>query len=318
MQVIIGTDHVGENYIRRLENKFPSVDFLDCINKSTIPEEFLMSEVYFGWPTSQQFLSLKKLKWIACPGMGIDKIIKSDEILNSDVMITNSPGTHVNPMADYTIGVMISLAHRFLMCYEDQKLKFWSTEKYSSKIEELSGKTLGIFGFGEIGKAIARRAKSFDMEIIVLDPNPKNIPNYVRNVLSSNQLNQLCEVSDYLVVAAPIMESTHNCIGEKQLRLMKEGSFIVIVSRGGIVDEIALENNLKSGKLGGAAIDATVLEPLPQNSGLWDLDNIIITPHVSALSPELYERRRVIFEENLSRYILGEGLKFLCDKNLLY
>ena len=125
-------------------------------------------------------------------------------------------------------------------------------------------------------------------------------------------------MSDYLVVTAPIMESTHNCIGEEQLRLMKEGSFIVIVSRVGIVDEIALENNLKSGKLGGAALDATVLEPLPQDSDLWDLENIIITPHVSALSPELYERRRVIFEENLSRYISGEGLNFLCDKNLLY
>jgi phosphoglycerate dehydrogenase-like enzyme len=99
-----------------------------------------------------------------------------------------------------------------------------------------------------------------------------------------------------------------------QLELMKKGSFIVVVSRGGIVDELALMKYLKLGHLGGAALDATVVEPLPIDSDLWSLDNIIITPHVSALSPDLYEMRRIIFEDNLTNYINNKNLNHICDK----
>ena len=314
MQVIVATDHVGESFIDRLRNKFPQIEFLNLMDQNTIPEEFIMAEIFFGWPDAHQFLSLKNLKWIACPGMGIDKIVKYEEILNSKVIITNSPGTHVNAMADYAIGMMISLSHKFAENYIDQQSKIWDTEKYNSKIVELSGKTLGIYGFGEIGKAIAKRAQGFDMEIIALDAEDKEIPDYVKSLLLNDQLDELCKKSDYLVVTAPITENTRNSINNEQILYMKKGTFIIIVSRGGLVNEDALSKNLISGHLGGAAIDATDIEPLPIDSNLWNIENLLISPHVSALSPELYERRRLIFEENLFRYINNKELNFVCDK----
>ena len=204
--------------------------------------------------------------------------------------------------------------YKFAENYIDQQSKIWDTEKYNSKIVELSGKTLGIYGFGEIGKAIAKRAQGFDMEIIALDAEDKEIPDYVKSLLLNDQLDELCKKSDYLVVTAPITENTRNSIDNEQILYMKKGTFIIIVSRGGLVNEDALSKNLISGHLGGAAIDATDIEPLPKDSNLWNIENLLISPHVSALSPELYERRRLIFEENLSRYINNQELNFVCDK----
>ena len=314
MQVIIGNDHLGKNFIQRLIEKFPSVDFYDCMQGDEIPEETSMAEVYFGWPNSKQFKLLTNLKWIACPGMGIDKIAKYREILDSGVIITNSPKTHVNAMADYAIGAMISLAHRFNDCYKDQSLRVWDTQKYNSKIVELTGRSVGIFGLGEIGRAVAQRCVGFDMEIFAVDPNPSFVPKYVSECWTNDGLDKLCKVSDFLVVTAPLLASTLSAIDVAQLELMKKGSFIVVVSRGGIVNELALMKYLKSGHLGGVALDATVIEPLPIDNDLWSLDNIIITPHVSALSPELYEMRRIIFEENLTNYINNKNLNHICDK----
>jgi len=314
MQVIIGADHLGNNFIERLREKFPSVDFYDCMQGDEIPEETSMAEVYFGWPNSTQFKLLTNLKWIACPGMGIDKIAKYREILDSDVIITNSPKTHVNAMADYAIGAMISLAHRFNDCYKDQSQRVWDTQKYNSKIVELTGRTVGIFGLGEIGRAVAQRCVGFGMEIFSVDPNPSFVPDFVSECWTDDRLDELCKISDFLVVTAPLLASTRSSIDVAQLELMKKGSFIVVVSRGGIVDELALMKYLKLGHLGGAALDATVVEPLPIDSDLWNLDNIIITPHVSALSPELYEMRRIIFEDNLTNYINNKNLNHICDK----
>ena len=315
MKIVIGSDHLGEHFIDELSDAFPDVEFVAAYNASELPAAMSDADALFGWATRDGFLAAKKLRWIHCPGMGIDRMTGINELIESDVPVTNAPGPHVAPMADWVLGVMLALAHRLRQSMEDQKARVWDAPKYAHRIVELGGRTMGIHGLGAIGRAVARRAAAFDMSVYAVDPGPAEVPEAVRECWDTDRLDDLVRISDWLVIAAPILSETRRVIDRRRIELMKPGSYLIVVSRGGIVDEDALSDALKSGRLAGAGIDATEVEPLPQGSPLWDLDNVILTSHVSALSPELYEGRRQIFRDNLHRFIDGEPLLHVCDKN---
>lgn len=314
MKIVIASTHLGENFIYQLRNEFPQATFVSAYTAGDQAREARDAQVYFGWPNRRTVETARELQWVACPGMGIDKIVAVEEIVNSTVVVTNAPGAHAAAMADYTIGVMLALAHRFQQSFKEQQAHEWNTARYEGKVAELSGRTLGIYGFGAIGRGIAKRAVGFDMSIYAIDPIAENIPPHIKACWRPNSLDQLCRISDWFVIAAPYTSETKLSIDRRRLALMKKGACVLVVSRGGIVDEDALADALVSGRLAGAALDATDIEPLPKSSRLWDTPNLIITPHVSALSPELYEGRRAIFRENVRRFLSGEDLLHVCDK----
>ncbi len=318
MKIVVGSTHLGERFIDDLRREFPQVEFAAAYTAADQAREARDADVYFGWPDRRTFLSARKLKWIACPGMGIDKITAVEEIVNSAIPVTNAPGAHVTPMAEYTLGVMLALAHKSPRSWAEQKERQWRPNEYQGKIIELAGRTVGIYGLGAIGRAIAKRAAAFEMAICAVDPSPSEIPPQVKECWPASRLDDLCRVSDWLIVAAPYIPATRLAIDRRRIGLMKRGSYVVVVSRGGIIDEAALAQALASGQMAGAALDATEIEPLPQDSPLWSAPNAIITPHVSALSPELYENRRKIFRENLRRFLAGAALGHMCDKRAGY
>ena len=184
----------------------------------------------------------------------------------------------------------------------------------SGRIVELFGSTVGIHGLGAIGRAVAVRAKAFGMNVYAVDPNPAEVPSAVSACWDPHRLDDLMARSNWLVVSAPIIPETRNVIDARRIGLMPEGACVIVVSRGGIVDEHALADAVQSGHLAGAAIDATEEEPLPPSSPLWRLENVIVTSHVSALSPQLYELRRQAFKANLRRFVVGKPLQNVCDK----
>ena len=314
IKVMIGTDHVGKHFASTLRKKFKNIDFIEAYSNKDIYNLIKDIDVFFGWPNDKAFDLANNLKWIACPGMGIDKIVMFDNIKKSNVIITNAPGTHVTSMADHVIGSMIALTHRFNEAFIDKQNKIWDTNKYSSRITEIANKTVGIYGLGAIGRAVAKRLRGFDTKNYAIDPNPYLVPENIQQCWGLNKLDHLCEISDFLVISAPITDETYNSINKRRLSLMPKGSYIVIISRGEIVDEQALASLIKSSHLSGASIDATAIEPLNKTSPLWALPNVIITPHSSALTPELYEMRRNIFVENLQKFVQGDNLNFICDK----
>ena len=130
----------------------------------------------------------------------------------------------------------------------------------------------------------------------------------------TGRLDHLAKVSDFFVVAAPVLDTTRNSIDARRIAMMPKGSYIIVISRGEIVDENAMCDALESGHLAGAALDATAVEPLADDSRLWTLPNVILTPHSSALTPELYEMRRQAFKSNLRRFAAGEKLENICNK----
>ena len=319
MKVVVGTLHTGDQFIRELADAFPGVEFVPAYDDSDQPGAIVDADVFMGWPTREAFLAARQLKWIHCPGAGIDRLIAIPEIVASDLPITNAPGPHVDPMADHVIGMMVALTHQFKEMVRDQDKRLWGgADKYDHAFTEISGSTMGIYGLGAIGRAIARRAAGFDMRIFAVDPGPAFVPDVVSECWGTDRLDDLCAAADWLVIAAPIIAETRHSIDARRMALMSKGSYIVIISRGGIVDEDALADAVKSGHLAGAGIDATEVEPLPQESPLWDLDEVFISPHASALTPELYEGRREAFRSNLRRFLAGEPLEGLCDQTAGY
>ena len=314
LKVVIGTDHVGTHYAEELRDSFPEIEFIVAYDPAEHLAAIRDADAFFGWPNDEAFAAAKKLKWIACPGMGIDKIVAYQNIVDSDVPITNAPGTHVTSMGDHVIGAMVGLTHRFQEAFVDRQNKTWDTQKYASRITELTGATVGIFGLGAIGRAVAERVAAFGTTTFAIDPGPSDVPASVRECWDLDRLDDLCRLSNFLVIAAPVLDTTRNSIDARRIALMPEGSYVIVISRGEIVDEDALCDALESGHLAGAALDATAEEPLAEDSRLWTLPNVILTPHSSALTPELYEMRRDAFRANLRRFETGEPLENICNK----
>ena len=316
LKVVIGTDHVGTHYADELIDSFPDIDFVVAYEPSDHVEAVKGADAFFGWPNGEAFDAADQLKWIACPGMGIDKIVAYQNIVDSEVPITNAPGTHVTSMGDHVIGAMVGLTHRFQEAFEDRQKKTWDTEKYAARITEITGTTVGIFGLGAIGRAVAERVSAFGTTTYAIDPSPSNVPATIKECWDLDRLDDLVKVSDFLVIAAPVLDTTRNSIDARRIAMMPKGSYIIVISRGEIVDEDAMCDALESGHLAGVALDATAVEPLADDSRLWTLPNVILTPHSSALTPELYEMRRQAFKYNLRRFAAGEKLENICNKTV--
>lgn len=316
MKVLMTNAHLGDGFVERLQAEFPDVEFLTAMSVEEQLREAANADVICGWPDSPEVVeAAARLRWIHCPGTGIDKIMAElPALADSDVVLTNARGPHANPMADHVLWMMLSLSHRGRQMAEDQRTKYWSTDKYSHAFVELSGSTMGILALGDIGKAVARRAYGFDMDVYAVDVNPVAPPPQVKEVWGLERLDELMGMCDWFVVTAPLTAESLGLIDRRRIGLLKPSSYVIVISRGGIVDEDALADALQEGRLAGAGIDATAIEPLPQESRLWTLDNVVLSPHASALTPEMYEGRREIFRENMRRFLNNEPFLYVCDK----
>ncbi|MCY4107410.1 MAG: D-2-hydroxyacid dehydrogenase [Chloroflexi bacterium] len=312
MKIVVGTPFLGETLEMSLKSDFPGVDFAVAFERVDQRREIVDADGFLGWPDRETFLAANRLRWIHIPGMGLDRLEDVPEIAASNVVITNSPGPHAGPMADHAMGMILVLAHRVRDLIDDQRAKVWDTGKYAGRMIDLNGSTMGLFGLGGIGRAVAQRALAFGMEIYAVDPSPTEVPAGVRAVWGMDRLDDLLAMSDWFVVTAPKLPELSRVIDQRRLGLMKPGANVIAISRGGIIDEEALAAALESGSLAGAALDVTEVEPLPTDSPLWDLENLILSPHASALTPAMYEGRRQIFRENLRRFTRDKPLAFVC------
>jgi phosphoglycerate dehydrogenase-like enzyme len=314
VKVVLAFD-MGEAYVEELKTAFPEVDFRVAYKEEEQLREVVDAQVQFGTITRPVFLAATQLEWFHFIGIGFDPFVREiPEFRGGSVVMTNARETHVIPMTDHVFAAILSHAHRMPELLEDQRNRRWDTARYLGRIVELSGTTMGIMAMGDIGRAVARLADAFGIDvyavdILEMDPPPTG----VRAVWPVERLDEMLGMVDWLVVTTPLTEATRGMVDRRRLGLLKEGAYVVVVSRGGIVDEEALAEGLHSGRIGGAALDATTVEPLPQESPLWDAPNMLISPHVSAESVQLIERRGAIFKENLRRHLAGEDLLNVCD-----
>ncbi len=250
MKVLVGTG--GDTLMEALRAEFGDVEFVPAGSPEERVERIRVADAYYGPPLSvEAFGAAKRLRWIQHIGTGVDWLLDLPELVDSDVVLTNCRGPHADPMADHVVGMMVSLAHRMWEMRDDQRAHRWMTSKYDGKFVEIARTNMGILGLGDIGMAIARRALGFEMKVYAVDKHPRTAPPGVEEVWGLEMLDELLSISDWFVVAAPFTPDTEGLIDAGRLAALKNGAYVIAISRGGIIDEAALVAALRSGRVSG-------------------------------------------------------------------
>jgi phosphoglycerate dehydrogenase-like enzyme len=273
-------------------------------------------EVLCGYKAEFEMAQAPILRWFQLTSDGANHLL-GKPILRSDVVITNSR-VFGRPIAEYVFASAIAFNRLFpLMRTQFQEGRIWPTNQYEEYAgEELAGKTLVILGYGSIGRQVARVARAFDMRILAIRRRIERptCEDEVVEVHPPEHLRQLLPHGDLVVVCLPLTEQTRGIIGEAELRCMKSSAYLVSVGRGHIIDDAALYCALKEGWIRGAGLDVWGDTPLPPDSPYFDLPNVIMTPHMSGISQSAVQRVTDLFCENLRRYLAGEELLNVVDK----
>jgi len=238
------------------------------------------------------------------------------ELRSSGVLVTNASGVHAIPMAEHILGALIALARHFPDAVRYQQERRWAQQEIWDKPlrpRELSGQRLLIVGFGAIGRELARRVQPLGMKVWAVTRSGRGDAGLAERIVPAAELDAALPEADFVVLAAPETRETRHLIGPRQLAAMKPTAFLVNVARGSLVDEVALVEALRRRAIAGAALDVAEQEPLLPESPLWTLDNVFITPHISAASEFLWERQAVLLLENLERWFSGRELLNLVD-----
>ncbi len=271
-------------------------------------------DILFGHPSADLLPVAPKLKWIQSSSAGVEFVARIPELVASDVILTNTRGAHGPSIGEHTMALLLAMTRHIPESLEQQRRKHWERGRFYRTAREVNGLTMGIVGFGAIGKGIAQRAQAFEMNILAVDAMAVDGTPFVDEVWPVSQLDELMTVSDVVVVAAPLTVESRRLIDAGMLARMKDDAYLIVVSRGGIVDEAALIKMLVNGKLAGVALDVVEQEPLPADSPLWDCPRLILTPHLAGASAPKERRVVEIFRENLIRYQNGDPLLNVVDK----
>lgn len=283
----------------------------------TTEAEILYTSHGVPWPGQAP-----RLRWVQTHSAGIDRL-HQHPIWESSVMITTSSGVHAINIGQYVLAQMLAWAHRVPRWLNYQQQREWPTK--SSELfmpDELRGRVLGILGYGTIGREVARLAKPFGMEILVTKRDARHLEDtgytmpgtgdplaeLPTRIYPPEATRSMIAECDYVVITLPLTAKTEHFVGEELLKAMKPTAYLINVGRGRVIDEPALIKALKKGWIAGAGLDVFAEEPLPQDSPLWAMENVIISPHISGLTPAYDERAINIFTTNLQRYLSHEPL----------
>jgi len=317
MKVLIGPNPMGlEDALEELGREFPEVTFEHCAERDNLAQALADAEVYVGWLGRDQFLAAKKLKWIQSPSSGINYYFDIPEFVTSDVVLTSASGTHGACLAESVLGMILAFTRGIRDCILYQPDRDWAGGRtVRPRLVELTGSTMGIVGFGRVGKAIAERAVAFGMRVVAVDLLSQDKPEHLDELWGVDRLGDLMKVSDYVVVTVPYTPQTVGLLGAKELALLKPTAMVVGISRGGVIDQDALVDALRDRRLAAAALDVFKPEPLPDDSELWALDNVLITPHIAGGTQFEGQYVLEILRENLGRFLRGESpLRNQADK----
>jgi phosphoglycerate dehydrogenase-like enzyme len=261
-----------------------------------------------------------KLRWIHSTAASATHVL-FPALIDSPIVVTNARGLHADAMAEHALGVMLAFVRKLHHARDAQRSRVWAQEAMAGEAPafgSLGGSTLGLVGLGAIGSALAARARALGMRVLAVRRHPAAEAAPAHEQWPVARLHELLEQSDWVVVVAPHTSETDGMFGAAEFARMKPGARFLNLGRGALADEPALIEALRSGHLAGAALDVFADEPLPTASPLWDLPEVILTPHISGLGPRYWERAMEQFTDNLRRYVAGQPLRNVVDKQAGY
>ena len=258
----------------------------------------------------ERIIAAPRLKWIHCDHAGLTRSARP-EVFERGLTVTGSAGRSGPALAEHVMMFSLLLCSGYRDFYEAQKRHEWRRVPEMASLRALYGRTIGILGMGHTGKALAKRAKAFDMEVLGYRRRDLPLPEGVDRMYCSDRregIDEILEQSDILALVLNLSDATHHMIGAEQIGRMKRSAIIVNLARGGVIDQEALIAALNEGRLAGAGLDVTDPEPLPRGHPLWDTPNVLITPHFTAALPDKTERSVDTIIDNIRRYRAGEKM----------
>ncbi len=306
----------------RLRQDFPQLEVVHLKDYAGLDTEIQDAEIAIAWSLRpEQIKAARKLRWVHSTAAAVHQLI-FPELVNSDIILTNARDVHGPVVAEHVIALIFALAKCIPQAVRFQQKHLWGQKslwEMKPHPREIAGATVGFVGLGSIGRAAAAQAAALGMRVIASREHPeKPKPTNVEEVFSPAQLHLLLRESDYVVLAAPVTPSTRHLIDAKRLSQMKAGACLINVGRGSLVDQSALAEALRNQTIGGAALDVFDKEPLAADSPLWDLENLLITPHTAGLTEKLWDRNYQLISENLRRYLAHQPLLSVVDKKRGY
>lgn len=303
----------AEEMAELIRARFPQLPLHVATTPATGHDAITQAEIVVGWGTPTGMLhEAPQLKWFHKLGAGVDDLVLGDEIPDG-VVLTRTDGTvFATRMAEYCVAYMFAFSQNVRRIVDQQKEQQWNP----FVTELLAGKTVGVAGVGDIGGEVARKAAALDMNVIGWRRSPGDVEHVAKMYSGPDEFHTFLHNSDYVVIVLPLTPKTKGLFDARAFEHMRDGARLINVGRGPIVDEKALIDALRSGKLGGAALDVFDVEPLPAEHPLWDLDNVIVTPHMSGPSVAAAVAEPLL--DNLTRYLAGEPLQKVVDRSRSY
>jgi phosphoglycerate dehydrogenase-like enzyme len=325
MKLVIATLHrfelwrAPEWFAERLRQDFPQIKIVSTSDFDALTHEILDAEILVGFSLrGEQFAKAKKLRWIHSTAAAVHQLM-SPELRGSNVALTNASSVHAPVVAEHVIAVVFALAKRLPSAMRFQQQSHWAqNEIYKEHPQELAGRTLLLVGLGSIGREVLARAKALGMRVITVRQHPERGGDGADAVFGQKDLSSALADADLVVLAAPLTSATEHVIGTDALGVMKPTAFLINVSRGPLIDDKALIAALRNRQIAGAALDVFAEEPLPADSPYWSLENCLITPHTAAVTSKLWDRHYSLLAENLRRFLAGQPLLGVVDKNAGY
>lgn len=298
-----GFSHLGftEEHLSKIREVSPGIDVVIASDPQEVAHHIPSSEVMVGiFRFLPSIKEAKQLKWVHGLGAGADAL--SPEIINAPVLVSNSSGVAAIPIAEHILGFILLFTKQFYTTFRNQQQKKWERQK----LTELRDKTILIVGLGHIGREAARILSNLCARVLAVDKK------------NSEELDEMLPLADFVVICLPLTKETYHLFSREKFRLMKLTAVLLNIGRGAIVNEKELIEALEQKTIAGAALDVQETEPLPQDSPLWAMENVVITPHHSPSSDKYTDRAVEQFCTNLRAYVKGEPLPNLVDKTKGY
>lgn len=334
MTEVLITAPFPERLLEKIQSASPEV----TLKQVTLPggkwpeDKQTTAEVLYAISGIPSLELAPNLRWVQTHSAGVDQY-REHPVWDSDVVITNASGVHAPNIAQYVMAQMLAWANRVPTWLRLQAEAEWPKDRWSKLApEELRGKTIGILGYGSIGREIARVAKAFGMVVLATKRDARHLEdtNFTlpdtgdakgelpSRIYPGEATRSMVAGCDYVVITLPLTDKTHHLFDEAMFRAMRPNAFLVNIGRGPIIKESDLVRALKKGWIAGAGLDVFETEPLPADSPLWQMDNVIISPHISGFTPHYDERTTDLFRENLKRYMNGQPLLNVVNRDLGY
>lgn len=323
-----GIWHWPESATAQLAREFPEVEFcgyprpidapLDEAAAAAGAELFRDADAAIAWRLDPRlYRGSERLRWIHCPSAAVHQLL-TPELIRSPIVVTNGASVHAATVAEHGLAMMLALARGLPQACADQAARRWRPQPWLGGLRRLGGATALLLGMGRIGRALAPRLAAMEMHVIGVRRHPERPAPGCAEMHAPAALDGLLPRADWLILALPATPTTDRLLGADQLALLPPHALVVNLGRGPALDEAALAAALNAGRLAGAALDVFEHEPLAPDSPLWSAPGCLITPHVAAAVPDTWQRQTELVSAHLRRFLAGEPLEPLVDKQRGY